>query len=132
MTLMRQLYTACSMSCSVQLRHVLMCSKQCKSCAAGWIPPSLGYRALETALLQPAMPAAVVRQAPSPDEVADPKSAHQEAEDVLHPNALGAGQQRGLFGLQAYNSQSDSETPSPDHSTSQSDQKTIGVMGPFF
>lgn len=78
------------------------------------------------------MPAAVLCQAPSPDEVANPKGAHQEAEDVLHPNALGAGHHRGLFGLQAYNSQSDSEPTSPDHSASQPDQNTVGVMGPFF
>ena len=78
------------------------------------------------------MPAAALRQAPSSDEVANPNSAHQGAEDVLHPNALGAAHQQGLFGLQAYSSQSDSESTSSDHSASQPDQNTFGAMGPFF
>ena len=109
-----------------------MFGQQCKSCVAGWVPPSLGHSALEIAPSQPAMPTAALYEAPSPDEDAKPRSAHQVAKDVPRANVVGEGHHQGLFGLQEYNSASDSESPSSDHSASQPDQNMFGVMGPFF
>ncbi len=93
--------------------------------SAGWVPPSLSHVASYTATHLQAAANAAPSQAANQDAVAE--SPHLKAKHTL-PSSLGdLGFQQGLSGLQAYGSQSES-----DSSSSGCDRYGSGSVGPFF
>ena len=93
--------------------------------SAGWVPPSLSHAASDVVTHLPAAAIAAPSQAANQDAIA--KSGHLNTEGTL-PSDLGdQGFQQGLSGLQAYASQSDS-----DSSSSGCDRYGSGAVGPFF
>lgn len=121
------------LSALLQVRHQLgtfchgLCNAEVPNAvgSAGWVPPSLSLVASDAAThLQDAGTAAPMEGA-NQDAVA--QSAHLTAKPTLLSNLGDQGFQQGLSGLQAYGSQSESDSSSYGHDCSGS-----GALGPFF
>ena len=91
--------------------------------SAGWVPPSLSHVASDAATQIAGIAAPF--EAANQDAVA--QSAHSTAKHTLLSDLGDQGFQQGLSGLQAYGSQSES-----DSSSSGCDRSGSGAVGPFF
>ena len=121
------------LSALLQVRHQMgtFCHRLCNAevsnaiGSAGWVPPSLSHVASDAATHLQVAGTAARFEAANQDAVA--QSAHLTAKHTLLSNLGDQGFQQGLSGLQAYSSQSES-----DSSSSGCDRSGSGAVGPCF